>query len=378
MAASDSKSSEKIKDKKGKRKSNSDSEGENEAAAGDSPPNLFCSLPTSKSPLPTQPIPLAFLHRIVAENKIKNGLPIEEFHYLEGQPNSNPAGSSGGSSRDGGFNRNAYPNRNGEINDRNGTLDSNDGMQLDGNFEETSSSGDSTLLAGTTLISTSRTIHSRQNSNSTPSTSVDNSNSSSISSYNSHIDPAPPPSSLPVEGTEAPWFSQLASLSHLRSAGIPPVSPDFNSKLYKSKERGGLFGVGGNKDGRPNTSSGSGITRNNSPTHPSSISVQSSPGRSINLEMRPRSANDFSFGLAAESSLETQTSSPKLISSTTLAIPKPIPISQALNLSPTENLDEPLLPPDNFSMVNTWVYRSSFPKKKHFPFLKSLGLRSVL
>ena len=29
-------------------------------------------------------------------------------------------------------------------------------------------------------------------------------------------------------------------------------------------------------------------------------------------------------------------------------------------------------------MVNTWVYRSSFPKKKHFPFLKTLGLRSVL
>ncbi|WFD22538.1 protein-tyrosine-phosphatase [Malassezia equina] len=37
-----------------------------------------------------------------------------------------------------------------------------------------------------------------------------------------------------------------------------------------------------------------------------------------------------------------------------------------------------LIPPDNFAMVNSWVYRSSFPKKKHFPFLKTLGLRSVL
>ena len=40
--------------------------------------------------------------------------------------------------------------------------------------------------------------------------------------------------------------------------------------------------------------------------------------------------------------------------------------------------DAELIPPDNFAMVNSWVYRSSFPKKKHFPFLKTLGLRSVL
>lgn len=40
--------------------------------------------------------------------------------------------------------------------------------------------------------------------------------------------------------------------------------------------------------------------------------------------------------------------------------------------------DAELIPPDNFAMVNSWIYRSSFPKKKHFPFLKTLGLRSVL
>lgn len=39
---------------------------------------------------------------------------------------------------------------------------------------------------------------------------------------------------------------------------------------------------------------------------------------------------------------------------------------------------QPLQPPDNFAMVNSWLYRSSFPKKKHFPFLKTLGLKSVL
>ncbi|PWN22309.1 protein-tyrosine phosphatase, partial [Microstroma glucosiphilum] len=43
-----------------------------------------------------------------------------------------------------------------------------------------------------------------------------------------------------------------------------------------------------------------------------------------------------------------------------------------------EEESQPLQPPDNFAMVNSWLYRSSFPKKKHFPFLKTLGLKSVL
>ncbi|CAG8557238.1 16061_t:CDS:1 [Acaulospora colombiana] len=40
--------------------------------------------------------------------------------------------------------------------------------------------------------------------------------------------------------------------------------------------------------------------------------------------------------------------------------------------------EEELVPPDNFTMISTWVYRSSFPKKKNFAFLKKLGLRSIL
>ncbi|CAG8536176.1 3782_t:CDS:2 [Cetraspora pellucida] len=40
--------------------------------------------------------------------------------------------------------------------------------------------------------------------------------------------------------------------------------------------------------------------------------------------------------------------------------------------------DEELIPPGNFTMVSTWIYRSSFPKKKNFPFLKKLGLKSIL
>ncbi|KAF9929310.1 hypothetical protein BGZ65_005852 [Modicella reniformis] len=40
--------------------------------------------------------------------------------------------------------------------------------------------------------------------------------------------------------------------------------------------------------------------------------------------------------------------------------------------------EDDLCPPDNFNMVSTWIYRSSFPKKKNFSFLKKLGLKSIL
>ena len=37
-----------------------------------------------------------------------------------------------------------------------------------------------------------------------------------------------------------------------------------------------------------------------------------------------------------------------------------------------------LFPPDNFTLVQEGIYRSSFPKKKNFEFLKRLNLKSVL
>ena len=40
--------------------------------------------------------------------------------------------------------------------------------------------------------------------------------------------------------------------------------------------------------------------------------------------------------------------------------------------------DELLIPPDNFSQVNYGVYRSGFPTKKNFPFLRTLHLRSLI
>eukprot|EP00833_Pecoramyces_ruminatium_P013500 jgi/Orpsp1_1/1187532/evm.model.d7180000058431.1 len=44
------------------------------------------------------------------------------------------------------------------------------------------------------------------------------------------------------------------------------------------------------------------------------------------------------------------------------------------------NNEEPeeLIPMENFSMVSKGVYRGAFPKKKNFPFLKKLGLKSIL
>lgn len=43
-----------------------------------------------------------------------------------------------------------------------------------------------------------------------------------------------------------------------------------------------------------------------------------------------------------------------------------------------ELFQEALIPPENFNMVCKHIYRSSFPKKKHFQFLEKLKLKSVL
>lgn len=40
--------------------------------------------------------------------------------------------------------------------------------------------------------------------------------------------------------------------------------------------------------------------------------------------------------------------------------------------------EEELLAPENFSMVESGVYRSAFPRSKNISFLKSLGLKSVI
>ncbi|KAI8800561.1 tyrosine phosphatase family-domain-containing protein [Cladochytrium replicatum] len=43
-----------------------------------------------------------------------------------------------------------------------------------------------------------------------------------------------------------------------------------------------------------------------------------------------------------------------------------------------EEDDDELIPCENFTMVSKGIYRSAFPKRKNFPFLKRLGVRSIL
>ncbi|KAF9172174.1 Tyrosine-protein phosphatase dsp1 [Mortierella sp. AD011] len=66
--------------------------------------------------------------------------------------------------------------------------------------------------------------------------------------------------------------------------------------------------------------------------------------------------------------------------STSISIPKTITVDPMDFSAAGESLSYPedLCPPDNFNMVSTWIYRSSFPKKKNFSFLKKLGLKSIL
>ncbi|KAF9897836.1 hypothetical protein BX616_004896 [Lobosporangium transversale] len=60
-----------------------------------------------------------------------------------------------------------------------------------------------------------------------------------------------------------------------------------------------------------------------------------------------------------------------------ISIPKPM-MTDNLDIAESLSYPEDLCPPDNFNMVSTWIYRSSFPKKKNFSFLKKLGLKSIL
>ena len=53
--------------------------------------------------------------------------------------------------------------------------------------------------------------------------------------------------------------------------------------------------------------------------------------------------------------------------------------SSYYNISPFEQLPRLLYtPPVNFGMVSYRLYRSSFPQAENFPYLRRLGLKSVL
>ncbi|KAJ1782984.1 tyrosine-protein phosphatase siw14, partial [Coemansia sp. RSA 2399] len=47
-------------------------------------------------------------------------------------------------------------------------------------------------------------------------------------------------------------------------------------------------------------------------------------------------------------------------------------------LDPFDEVPEEMHPPENLAMVCPYIYRSGMPKKRNFPFLKKLRLRSIL
>lgn len=59
--------------------------------------------------------------------------------------------------------------------------------------------------------------------------------------------------------------------------------------------------------------------------------------------------------------------------------PSPNPSAALYTLPPAPSPPEdPLIPPENFSLVASGVYRSGFPKKKNFRFMETLKLKTVL
>ena len=75
--------------------------------------------------------------------------------------------------------------------------------------------------------------------------------------------------------------------------------------------------------------------------------------------------------------VETTDTSPSSGATTTTAhATGPIPLYLPPPAVP--QLEEALVPPENFAMVCPGVYRSGFPKKRNFRFLEGLGLKTVL
>ncbi|KAJ3038913.1 hypothetical protein HDV00_012835 [Rhizophlyctis rosea] len=90
----------------------------------------------------------------------------------------------------------------------------------------------------------------------------------------------------------------------------------------------------------------------------------------------PRHSTTSSASTAA-APLTTSTPFPSKTSSTTPAGDQPSQVEEDEGEGEEEE-EEELHPCENFNMVTKGVYRSAFPKKRNFAFLKKLGLRSIL
>ncbi|GAA5824468.1 hypothetical protein JCM3770_003720 [Rhodotorula araucariae] len=100
------------------------------------------------------------------------------------------------------------------------------------------------------------------------------------------------------------------------------------------------------------------------PSRPSTACSLSEPASSVTLNGVPASSLHRA----------TRPPSPSAASSATGA-------DDARTTATADDLDEDegaLRPPENFAMVSPRLYRSSFPRTRNFPFLRSLGLKSVM
>jgi len=59
------------------------------------------------------------------------------------------------------------------------------------------------------------------------------------------------------------------------------------------------------------------------------------------------------------------------------ALRPPLKMARTMSSSSASSMSS-YTPPDNFALVTGMVYRSSFPKPENLPYLKKLGLKTVL
>ncbi|EST04575.1 Protein-tyrosine phosphatase, SIW14-like protein [Kalmanozyma brasiliensis GHG001] len=360
-----------------------DKDGELEAS--EDIPNFYCRRnPTI--PRQNQPRPYAFLQRILSEHRIRTEDDFEEGQSMEEVSKSLAATS---------------------VSNHDGSLDS-----------ITVQAGDGAITAvqnGLNLRETASTLAEASGaSDAGQATSDSVSSSSTFSSRSAASD------KTDVE-EELPWFSQLSAYPQLRSAGIPLVPDDaFSSKTgglnaSSTKKRqntaasiasASMSSLNGSQ--KASSSSSASTSLFGSGSSPLSRVTSPKTASTSTMESFPRSGSPASLNGAFSAPITSTTSSqlesdakqsaasisnsikamPATASNgaTAPSVPRIVPFAQpALNgastnsaPNPPPDFQEDLLPPDNFAMVNSHVYRSSFPKKKHFPFLRTLGLRSVL
>ena len=122
---------------------------------------------------------------------------------------------------------------------------------------------------------------------------------------------------------------------------------------------------------RTNTSTPSGIDR--APSNPSGPHTEHDP-------KSPSSPADLAPPLPPFLARILATHHPPPQPSSPSYGPEARPVPQSLYLPPPAipDVEEDLVPPENFALVCPGVYRSGFPKKRNFGFLGTLGLKTIL